>query len=218
MLPYDKFLTFGPSALSEEELIAILLRTGAKGRDAVSLACSVLSLCGSERGILGLYHLSVEDLQKIEGIGEVKAVKLLAAAELSKRMASAKIRKDACLNTPELVAEAYMEKLRHLEQEQCIAVYLDSAECRIEDQVISLGSLNVTLISAREIFRRALRLNASSVIILHNHPSGNPVPSQQDILTTRKLREAAKILEIKLLDHIIIGDGTYYSLLKEGDL
>ena len=218
ILPYEKFLDYGPETLTDEELLAIILRTGAKGKDAITLACQVLELCGEDAGILGLNHLSVKDLEGLAGIGEVKAVKLLAIAELSRRMALARFKKDVTLSSPKLVAEAYMERMRHLETEQCIVVYLNSADQRIRDRVLSTGTLNMSLVSSREILRQALLLNASGIILLHNHPSGKPDPSEEDIRVTKRIREAATLMEIAFLDHIIIGDGTYFSFQERGEL
>lgn len=218
LLPYDKFLTGGPKSLSDEELLAIILRTGTKGEDAVTLACRVLELCGKKRGIEGLHHVTIGQLTEIGGIGQVKAVKLKAVAELSSRMASASVSEDLCFRHPKEVAKAYMERMRHLEKETCMAVYLDSKDSRIADECLSVGNLNSAILSAREIFRQALLYNAASVILLHNHPSGDPTPSREDITLTGRLKEASQIMEIPLLDHIIIGDNIYISLKEKGVL
>ncbi len=217
-LPYDKFLNSGAHSLSDEELLAIILRTGTKGEDAVTLACRVLDICGESRGIEGLHHVTLAQLMQISGIGEVKAVKLKAIAELSTRIANAKVKKDISFISPQEVACAYMEQMRHLEQEQCFAVYLDSKDCRIKDVHLSVGDLNHSIMSSREVFRQALLCNAAAVILLHNHPSGNPTPSREDIRLTRSLKEASDIMGIPLLDHIIIGDNTYISLREKGVL
>lgn len=217
MLPYDKFLQYGVKSLSDEELLAIILRTGTQGEDALTLAVRVLSIC-DKNGILGLHHVSLSDLMKIRGIGEVKAVKLKTIAELSLRMANASVTQDICFHDPDAIARAYMERMRHLEKEHCMVVYLDTKDMRIGDEVLSIGNINSSIVSAREIFKGALRNNASSVILLHNHPSGNPMPSREDILLTRRLLQASKLMEIPLLDHIIIGDNTYTSLKEEGEI
>lgn len=217
-LPYEKFLSRGAESLSEEELLAIILRTGTKGEDAVTLACRVLEVCGGRRGISGLHHVSLSDLMQIKGIGEVKAVKLKAIAELSSRIAASKVESDVCFRHPGQVAGAYMEQLRHLEKEHCVAVYMDSKDSRIKDVQLSVGNLNSSILSAREIFRQALMCNAASVILLHNHPSGDATPSKEDVALTMRLKEASKIMEIPLLDHIIIGDNTYTSLKEKGVL
>lgn len=218
LLPYDKFLQYGAQSLSDEELLAIILRTGTRGEDAVTLACRVLDICGQQRGIEGLHHVTIDQLKQIGGIGEVKAVKLKAIAELSTRIANAKVKKDVCFRHPGEVAQAYMEQMRHLEQEHCIAVFVDNKDSRIMDVRLSIGNLNCSIMSAREIFRQALLCNAASVILLHNHPSGDPSPSREDIRLTQSLKEAASIMEIPLLDHIIIGDNTYISLREKGVL
>ncbi|MBQ8527662.1 MAG: DNA repair protein RadC [Lachnospiraceae bacterium] len=218
LLPYDKFLQSGAESLSDEELLAIILRTGTKGEDAVTLACRVLEACGERRGIEGLHHVTLNQLMEIGGIGEVKAVKLKAVAELSNRIAKAKVKNDICFRRPGEVADAYMEQMRHLEKEHCVAVYMDSKDSRITDVRLSIGNLNASILSAREIFRQALMCNAASVILLHNHPSGDPSPSKDDIDLTKRLKEAAQIMEVPLLDHIIIGDNTYISLREKGVL
>ncbi len=218
LLPYDKFMLQGAQSLSDEELLAIILRTGTKGEDAVTLACRVLEACGSKRGIEGLHHVTLKQLMEISGIGEVKAVKLKAVAELSTRIAKAKVKNDVCFRSPGDVAGAYMEQMRHLEKEYCMAVYLDNKDCRITDAVLSVGNLNCSILSAREIFRQALICNAAAVILLHNHPSGDPSPSREDIHLTHRLKEASSIMEISLIDHIIIGDNTYISLREKGVL
>ena len=218
LLPYDKFLKLGAQSLSDAELLAIILRTGTKGEDAVTLACRVLDICGKQRGIEGLHHVTLSQLMNINGIGEVKAVKLKAIAELSTRIANAKVKKDVRFRHPGDVAQAYMEQMRHLEKEHCVAVYVDSKDSRITDVHLSIGNLNCSILSAREIFRQALFCNAAAVFLLHNHPSGDPTPSRQDIQLTERLKEAADIMEIPLLDHIIIGDNTYISLREKGVL
>ena len=215
MLPYDKFLKCGAKALSDEELLAIILRTGTQGEDALTLAMRVLTLCGRE-GILGLHHLTPKDLKTIKGIGEVKAVKLITVAELSRRMASAVREKDICFTNPRQVAEAYMERMRHFEQEHCMVIYLDGKDMRIADEELSVGTLNASLVSTREIFRRACRHNAASIILLHNHPSGDPSPSREDIAVTDRLVKSGKVLGIDLLDHIILGKENFLSMKEEG--
>ena len=190
-LPYDKFLQQGAENLTEEELIAIILRTGTRGEDALTLACRVLSVCDKRHGIF---------------------------AELSRRMAVARVEKDAVFRNPQVVAQAYMERLRHLEKEYCIALYLDTKDSRIKDVELSIGNINSSIMSARELFRQALLCNAASVIIMHNHPSGDPSPSREDLLLTERIGQAAAVMEIPLLDHIIIGDNTYISLKEKGVL
>ena len=210
-LPYDKFLQQGAENLTEEELIAIILRTGTRGEDALTLACRVLSVCDKRHGILGLHHVTLDQLMQVKGIGLVKAVKL-------KAMAVARVEKDAVFRNPQVVAQAYMERLRHLEKEYCIALYLDTKDSRIKDVELSIGNINSSIMSARELFRQALLCNAASVIIMHNHPSGDPSPSREDLLLTERIGQAAAVMEIPLLDHIIIGDNTYISLKEKGVL
>lgn len=218
MLPYDKFMEQGAESLTEEELLAIILRTGTQQEDALTLACRVLELCGTRHGILGLHHVTIGQLLQIRGIGQVKAVKLKAIAELSRRMALCSVQDDQCFRSPSQVADAYMEQMRHLEKETCMALFLDSKDARIRDEKLSVGNLNCSIMSAREIFRQALLCNAASIIVMHNHPSGDASPSSEDIRLTQRLKEASDIMEIPLLDHIIIGDHTYTSLKEKGVL
>ncbi len=208
--PYDRFLKAGPEALTDTELLAIIIRTGHKGADATALAREVLKRAG-DYGITGLYHMTVDELMQIKGIGQVKAVKIKCIAELSNRIARAKRGEKVIFHTPAETAEYYMEQMRHLEKEQCLCVFLDGAMGLIRDQTISVGTVNASLFSGREIFMEALASKAVNFMILHNHPSGSVHPSRADVQMTRKLTEASRLMDIPLIDHIIIGDNCYYS-------
>lgn len=218
MLPYDKFQKYGAHSLSDEELLAIILRTGTKGEDALTLAIRVLNLGTKGQGLLGLHHVTLNQLMKIKGIGIVKAVKLLAIAELSMRMATAKRETDICFLNAQSVAFAYMESMRHLEREHFVVIFLDHKSRRIKDETLSVGDGRSTIISTREIMIKAFECHAFSIILLHNHPSGDPTPSRQDIALTEEISEACELVEIRLLDHLIIGDNTYTSLKEKGVL
>lgn len=213
--PYDRFLFAGAEALSDAELLAVILRTGRKGADAVTVAREILSMAGTY-GLAGLYHLTLEDLKKIPGVGEVKAIKLKCIAELSNRIVRFTKDKLMTLSTPHEIADYYMERLRHFEKETCLAVFLDGSMHLIKDSVISIGSVNMSLVSVREIFLEALSAKAVYMILLHNHPSGNPKPSRADISITQKLYDASKLMDIPLMDHIVIGDNTFYSFRENG--
>lgn len=208
--PYDRFLKAGPEALTDTELLAIIIRTGHKGADAMALAREVLKRAG-DYGITGLYHMTVDELMQIKGIGQVKAVKIKCIAELSNRIARAKRGGKVIFHSPAETAEYYMEQMRHLEKEQCLCVFLDGAMGLIRDQTISVGTVNASLFSGREIFMEALAAKAVNFMILHNHPSGSVNPSRADVQMTRKLTEASRFMDIPLIDHIIIGDNCYYS-------
>lgn len=213
--PYDRFLKAGPEALTDTELLAIIIRTGHKGADATVLARQILNQAGAY-GIAGLYHMSVDDLMKIKGIGEVKAVKLKCIAELSNRIAKSKRGQKIIFHSPVQIAEYYMEQLRHLEKEHCLCVFLDGSMGLIGERFISVGTVNASLFSAREIFMEALRAGAVHIVLLHNHPSGSITPSSADIQITKKLFEASGLMDIPLIDHLIIGDNTYYSFREHG--
>lgn len=213
--PYDRFLKAGPQALTDAELLAIIIRTGHKGADAMTLAREILEKSG-EYGITGLYHMSVEDLMQVKGIGEVKAVKIKCIAELSNRIAKSKRGQKIVFQSPKEVAAYYMEQMRHLEKEQCLCIFLDSSMGLLRERTISVGTVNASLISTREIFMEALAAKAVNLMVLHNHPSGCVSPSAEDVKMTDKLKEASVLMDIPLIDHLIIGDNNYYSFREHG--
>lgn len=216
-MPYEKFIKLGPEALTEKELLAIILRTGTHNYSATELADMILSYkTGRYEGLNSLHHLTIKDLMSIPGIGEVKAVKLKCISELAKRMAMQKAEKTLRFDKPSTVAEYFMEELRHEEKENILLLSLDNKMQLIKKYVLSVGTVNASLLSSREVFVQALKDRASNVMILHNHPSGDPVPSEQDILITNKIKEAGLLLDIPLMDHIIIGSGCYISLKEHG--
>lgn len=215
--PYERFLEDGPEVLSDAELLAIILRTGTKGEDTVSIGKKILELSdGKNQGILGLHHISIKELMSIRGIGEVKAVKIKCLAELSKRMAKASAAHGLRFDQPATVAQYYMEQFRHLETEHILIAMVDNKNTLIHDMCISKGTINASLLSPREIFIEALKHGAVYILLVHNHPSGDPTPSRQDCDITKQLQEAAKLIEIPLLDHIIIGDQKYMSFKQSG--
>lgn len=211
-LPYERFIALGPQSLTECELLAIILRTGTKDKNAVQLAGEVLQLAKYPReGLLGLYDVSLEELMEIRGIGQVKAVKLKCLAELTMRMSRATARRNLCMTSSRTVAEYFMESLRHRDTECVILVSLDSKGQVLQEKKLSDGSVRMSLISPREIFIEALQSRAVNIILVHNHPSGDPTPSRADIELTRNVRELGEKMDIPLLDHIIIGDNRYTS-------
>lgn len=215
-LPYEKFLALGPSALTEAELIAIILRTGTRDCPALMTAQKVLALAGGrEPGLNGLHHVSVKELMEIPGIGEVKAVKIKCLTELAMRMARERASLDLNFRHPGTVAQYYMEKLRHEEKEVILLLLLDNKLNLIEEYMISVGTVRASLLSSREVFIEALKHRASNLMLLHNHPSGDPRPSKQDIHITQKIKEAGELMDIPLIDHIILGDMCYVSLKEE---
>ena len=216
-LPYERFLRFGPKALTESELLAIILRTGTKGKPALKMAEEILELADDKkRGLLGLYDITLEELMSISGVGEVKAVKVKCLTELSARISEASARPGLIVQHPETIARYFMEKLRHNKTESVVVACLDSKGELIGERELSVGSVNSALISPREVFMEAMRCEAVNIILIHNHPSGDPTPSSSDITLTNAILQMGETLEIPLLDHIIIGDNTYTSFKEKG--
>ena len=209
--PYEKTKERGVSSLSDEELMAVLLRSGTRGEGAVELAQNLLRRSSGAGNLIGLSHMTYEDLIQIRGIGEVKALQIIALVEFAKRF-STQTRKDKVIfDKPESVAAYYMENVRHLETEQVKLIMLDNKCSLIADLDISKGTVNSSIISTREIFIEALRRKAVYIMLLHNHPSGDPTPSQKDFEITDLVKDASLLVNIPLLDHIVIGDNKYYS-------
>ena len=218
--PYEKCMRDGESTLSDSELLAVILRCGTRGQNSLSLANEILNHMeqSSYPGLLGLLHSSLSDLKKIHGIGTVKAVQLKCIGELSKRIACTAARPALCFQNPDSIAAYYMEQLRHQEQEVMICMMLDNQNHLLNAIVLSKGTVNATLITPREVYLEALRYHAVSLILIHNHPGGNPAPSQCDRQVTERIFKAGEMLGISLLDHIIIGDHRYISFREQGIL
>lgn len=216
--PYEKCLEFGASALSDAQLLAVILRTGTNGQDATQLAHEIFKMCGEsgkDEGLIGLLGLTVPELTKIRGIGRVKAIQIQCICELAKRMARQTAGKKLDFSNPESIADYYMQDLRFLQKECLIIAMLDS-KCRlIRDCTMSVGTVNASLVSPRDIFGEALKFNAVSIVMLHNHPSGDASPSSNDLAVTKRVFQAGEIMGIKLIDHIIIGDNKYTSLREK---
>jgi len=216
-MPYEKFIRFGPDALTEGELLAIILRTGTHTRSALEIAEEILSLSDSPRtGLLGLYDVPLERLMQVKGVGEVKAVKIKCIAELAMRINITNAKSGLIINKPETIANYFMEKLRHQRKECVILACLDGKGQILKEILLSSGSVNMSLISPREVFLEALRNDAVNVILIHNHPSGDPSPSEADIQSTKRVLDMGQLLDVLLLDHIIIGDNCYFSFREYG--
>lgn len=211
-LPYEKFITYGSKSLTDSELLAILLRTGTRGVSARELGERVLSeTAGCGNGLLGLYHISLQDLMKLDGIGQVKAIQLKAIAELSTRMAQAKAKNRLSFHNPCSIADYYMERFRHESVEYILLLMFDSALHLIKEVILSKGTVNASLLSPREVFIHAFQAKAAVIMLLHNHPGGDPLPSENDLTVTERIFQTGLLTDIPLLDHIIIGDNTYFS-------
>lgn len=212
-MPYEKFMRFGAQSLTEAELLAIILRTGTKDISALQLGRQILELTG---GLNGLYHTETNALMKLKGIGNVKAVKVKCIAELSRRMARECAKEGLLFQNPSSVAAYYMEELRHERKEKVLLVLLDSKGLLLKEILLSCGTVNTSLISPREVFIEVLKAEAVGMIVLHNHPSGNPAPSGSDRDITALLQKGAQLLDLTLIDHIIIGDNRYISFRESG--
>lgn len=215
--PYEKCERFGAGSLTDIELLAVLLRTGTKGESALDLARK-LFYPGEGTQPQAKAHLqswTKEELLKISGIGRVKAIQILCLCELSKRMSQLSAREDLDFSRPDTIAAYYMEDMRYYRQEHLKLLMLNTRSRLIGESEISRGTVNMSVISPRELFIEALQKNAVYIILLHNHPSGDPMPSREDILVTQRIREGGSLLGIELLDHIIIGDNCYVSLAEQ---
>lgn len=211
--PRERFLTNGPSHLADHELLAILLRTGTKEESVLQLAMRILHHFG---GFRLLKDATIEEMTGIKGVGEVKAVQLLTAFELGKRVNRLRFHERYSIRSPEDCATYMMDEMRFLTQEHFITLFLNTKNQIIHRQTIFIGGLNSSLVHPREIFKEAVRRSAASIICLHNHPSGDPNPSKEDIDVTKRLSECGKIMGIELLDHLIIGEYKYVSLKEKG--
>ncbi len=212
--PYEKCYRYGVSSLSDVELLAVILRSGTRGRNAIDVAGDVLKQ--GQHQLLNLVDLELGELKKIPGIGPVKAIELKAVAELSLRISQASRIKRLNLCDASTVAQYYMEQLRHERREQLLISMFDVKCQLLGDETISIGTVDCALLSPREIYLCALQKGASFVIMLHNHPSGIPEPSEADCKATLRIKRSGDILGVPLMDHIIIGDNSYYSFKEKG--
>lgn len=210
--PRERLLASGPQALSDAELLGLLFGIGSRERTAVELAQQVISESG---GIFGLYDASVHELLEINGIGEAKACIVLAAVELGRRVGRVRNPGRPVISSPEDVEGLLRGRIGNLDREHFIAVLLNTKNEVLDHPTISVGTLSASLVHPREVFKPAIRASAASVILAHNHPSGKVEPSPEDREVTHRLSEAAKIIGIEVLDHVIIGDG-YFSMKECG--
>ncbi len=211
--PRERLMNNGPQNLSNEELLSILLNSGTKDISVKNLATHILSKVGD---IKNLENLTFHDLIAIKGIGKAKACTLLTLIELSRRM-NRKIEtfEKIKLISPKTVYDFYKDRIDKY-QEQVYCIYLDAKKRVIKDKLIFIGTVNHSLIHPRDIFKEAYKLNASFLICVHNHPSGDVNPSEDDINTTKRLKEVGNLTGVKLIDHIIVSEKTYYSFLENG--
>lgn len=210
--PRERLIKNGPESLSNAELLGIVLRTGSREENVVSLCSRILS----EYSIKQLSLANVSRLTQVHGVGKAKAAQIAAVFELARRLETFVEEPKRKICSPKDVYTLMYPKMREQKKEKFITLYLDTKNQILKEEVVSIGSLNASIVHPREVFKLALLESSASVIMVHNHPSGDPSPSREDIMVTEKLVEGGKLLGIDILDHIIIGDGRYVSLKDEG--
>ncbi|MFC1735039.1 DNA repair protein RadC [Candidatus Hydrogenedentota bacterium] len=213
--PRERMLKYGPSVLQTSELLAIVLRSGTRKFGAQDLARHLVRMFGS---LKGLSQASIEELCAIDGVGPVKAMEIQAAFELGRRMAGARDEERQQITGPEDAAEILAHRIGDRNREHFMALLMDTKHRVIKVEEISIGSLNGSVVHPRECFKPAVQASAAAVIFAHNHPSGDVQPSKEDKEITTRLREAGEIMGIKVLDHLILGDGAFYSIKEEGSM
>ncbi len=214
--PYEKLEMYGEKSLSNSELLAIIIKTGTKEETSVGLAQKILNLSGNDdtQDLRFLQDISLADFARIKGIGKVKAIQLKAVCELAKRMARPVKKLKVRIKSGQDVANLLMEEMRYEKREIAKIIALNAKNIVLKVIDISYGGNNFAMLEPKEILLEAIKCNAPRIILVHNHPSGDPTPSQSDYRATDRIYECTQMLGIELLDHIIIGDGTYESMIK----
>lgn len=213
--PREKLIAYGVQSLGNAELLAILLRSGTKEASVLHVAENLLSLY-KERGLASIVNLSAVQLSRIHGIGPAKAATVLAAVELGRRIAQEPSKKKIVINGPSDAADYIMPRLRYETKEKFAIVLLNVKNQVLSFRIISVGILNASIVHPREVMAEALNNSAAAIILAHNHPSGDPAPSGDDIATTRRLIKAGQIMGIEIADHIIVGGNGYISFKEQG--
>ena len=211
--PRERFIQNGPQSLSNHELLALLLGTGSREESVLQLANRMLT---QFEGLRLLKDATLQELTEIKGVGKAKAIHVLAAVEIGRRISNHTLDDRYVIRSPEEGAKYLMNDMRFLTQEHFVCLYLNTKNQIIHKQTIFIGSLNASIVHPREVYKEAVRRSAASVICVHNHPSGDPTPSREDIEVTKRLSESGKIVGIELLDHLIIGENKYVSLKEKG--
>lgn len=211
--PRERLIQVGERSLATSELLAIIFRTGVGGENVVRLAERLLVSFG---GLPGLAKASISELQKVKGIGPAKAVEVKAALELGRRLLASAPEQRARVSSPADAANLLMSDMAFLEQEHLRLILLDTRNQVLATPNVYVGSLNTSVIRVGELFRQAIRENAAAIIVAHNHPSGDPSPSPEDIRVTKQIVGAGHLLDVDVLDHLVIGHGRYVSLKERG--
>lgn len=211
--PREKLLKFGAEILTNSELLALIIGFGSKKDSAITLAQKIIY--NNDKGLLNIVDTDAEILKSFNGINDAKAAKILAVAELSKRISREKVSKIK-IASPQTIAALLLEEMRYLKKEVFKIVLLDTKNNVISINNVSIGCLDSTVVHPREVFKDAIKSSSAAIILVHNHPSGEVEPSKDDINITNRIIECGKIIGIKVLDHVIIGDGNYLSFKEKG--
>lgn len=211
--PRERLMEYGVDSLSNEELLSIILKTGTKNNSVKKLSINILQ---KYNNITNLKDININDIMKINGIGKVKAIELIASIELGKRVYTNAYKEKIKISNSYDIYTYFKTKLKDKKQEHFYVLYLDNKNKIIENKLLYVGTINKSVVHPREIFKNAYLNSASYIVCIHNHPSGDPHPSKEDILLTKNLKEIGKLNNIPILDHIIIGDVSYYSFFEEG--
>ena len=210
--PYERCAEYGAHTLTDAQLIAVILKSGTRDVSAIEIAEQLLNHNNLNAGLAGLCQMKLPDFMKYPGIGEVKAITMLCVVELAKRLSKHSSKKRVHFQDSAAVADYYMESMRYYNQEHFLLLLLDGKNRLIKEIEMTIGTVNASLVSVRDVMMEALRYEAVYMIVLHNHPSGDSTPSVADLNITKRLAEAGRLMDILLLDHIIIGDGVHTSL------
>lgn len=211
--PRERLIKYGAEVLSDSELLAVVLGSGTRKLNAILLAQNILA---SNGGLRFLCDSSIQELSGISGIGNAKASIIKASIELGKRLRNSKSDEKITISSPEDIANLVMEDMRYLKKEHFRVIFLNTKNVVIDICDLSIGTLNSSIVHPREVFYDAIKKTAYSIIVCHNHPSGDPSPSSEDINITNRLSEVGKLIGIELLDHLIVGDGIYVSFKEKG--
>lgn len=211
--PRERLRKYGPEVLNHQELLAIILRTGSRNKNVLELSEEILK---SFDDLFDLKTASVEELMMIEGIGEVKAIEIQAVIEFGRRMSLYSREKKGSIHSSAALGEQLIKEMKDYQQEHLMVLYLNTKNEILKKKTIFIGSLSQSVAHPREIFKLAVKCSAARIIVVHNHPSGNPEPSKQDIAFTHRLIECGSLMGIEMLDHLVIGEKSYISMKENG--
>lgn len=207
--PRERLMNYGADKLTNQELLGIIINTGSREESSVTVANRIIQ---NMKSIRELRSLTYQELISVKGIGEAKAITILAVIEVAIRMHTHSLEEDVFIKSPEDVSDFLMEKMRYYQQEHFVVLYLSTKNMVIHQETMFKGSLNTSIVHPREVYKEAVKRSAAAIICVHNHPSGDPSPSREDIEVTKRLHECGEMIGVDFLDHVIIGAGKYISL------